>query len=154
MKKIKKLLFVLVCFISCFLLTGCGNKDKITIDDFKSVMESKGYVVEDITSSMSEYGYITKTLVAKLDTHKIEFYVLKDVDSAVTFFNTNKTSFENSKSATATELLSESNNYSKYSLSTNNKYKVVSRIDDTVIFLNVDDTYKNEVIDILDTLGY
>lgn len=49
-------------------------------------MESKDYVVEDITSSMSEYGYITKTLVAKLDTHKIEFYVLKDVDSAVTFF--------------------------------------------------------------------
>ena len=45
-------------------------------------------------------------------------------------------------------------NYSKYSLSTGGKFKVVSRIDNTVVYLNVDSNNKDAVRDLLDELGY
>lgn len=45
-------------------------------------------------------------------------------------------------------------NFQKYTLSTESKYKVISRIDNTVIYLNVDDNYKEEVKNVLKELGY
>lgn len=35
-------------------------------------------------------------------------------------------------------------NYSKYALSTSGEYKVVSRIENTAVYLNVDSSYKDK----------
>ena len=139
MKKVKRLLMGVLCFVVLFTLTGCGNKTSITSEDFKSKMESKGYTVQDATSQMSEYDYINQVYIAisSDSTYQIEFYELSDSDYASSFFNNNKKTFEDSKS-----------------LTTNGKFKVVSRIDNTVIYLNVDDDYKSSVKDVLKDLGY
>lgn len=79
---------------------------------------------------------------------------MSDADNAVSFFNTNKNIFENSKSNDAIETSVSMGNNSKYTLTTNSRYKVVSRIDNTVIYLDVADQYKNDVQSILKSLGY
>lgn len=45
-------------------------------------------------------------------------------------------------------------NYSKYTLSSGEKYMVVSRINNTVVYLDVNSNYKDEVKTILSELGY
>ena len=62
--------------------------------------------------------------------------------------------FEKQKENTLAETNVNGKNYSKYTLSTGNKYKVLSRIDNTVIYLDVDNSYKEEVKNILGELGY
>jgi len=45
-------------------------------------------------------------------------------------------------------------NNSKYTLKTNGEYKVVSRIEDTVIYVDVDEKYEDDVKEILKEIGY
>lgn len=145
-----------MCFVVLFTLTGCGNKTSITSDDFKNKMESNGYTVQDATNQMASYDYIKKVYIAISNdsTYQIEFYELSDSDYATSFFNNNKSIFEDSKSSVSTETSVNLGNHNKYSLTANDKFKVVSRIDNTVVYLDVDENYKSSVKDILDDLGY
>ena len=45
-------------------------------------------------------------------------------------------------------------NYSKYTLQSDNKYMVVSRIEDTVVYVKVDSKYKDQIKDLLKEIGY
>ncbi len=45
-------------------------------------------------------------------------------------------------------------NYSTYSLTTNGKYKYLSRIDNTLIYIDASDDYKDAIKDIIKELGY
>ena len=147
---------VAICFIMLFTITGCGNKKALTASDFKSKMETNGYIVQDATSQMSEYDYIQQVYIAINSdyTYQIEFYELSDNDYAARFFNNNKSIFEDSKSSGAVETSVNIGNHAKYSLTTDGKFKVVSKIDNTVIYLNVDEDYKSSVKDVLKDLGY
>lgn len=156
MRKVKCFMMGVLCFVVLFTLTGCGNKTSITSDDFKNKMESNGYTVQDATNQMASYDYIKKVYIAISNdsTYQIEFYELSDSDYATSFFNNNKSIFEDSKSSVSTETSVNLGNHNKYSLTANDKFKVVSRIDNTVIYLDVDENYKSSVKDILDDLGY
>lgn len=156
MRKVKCFMMGVLCFVVLFTLTGCGNKTSITSDDFKNKMESNGYTVQDATNQMASYDYIKKVYIAISNdsTYQIEFYELSDSDYATSFFNNNKSLFEKSKSSVATETSVNLGNHNKYTLTANDKFKVVSRIDNTVIYLDVDENYKSSVKDVLDDLGY
>lgn len=156
MRKVKCFMMGVLCFVVLFTLTGCGNKTSITSDDFKNKMESNGYTVQDATNQMASYDYIKKVYIAISNdsTYQIEFYELSDSDYATSFFNNNKSIFEDSKSSVSTETSVNLGNHNKYSLTANDKFKVVSRIDNTVVYLDVDENYKSSVKDILDDLGY
>ena len=71
--------------------------------------------------------------------YQIEFYDLSNVDYASSFSSNNKSIFEESKSSSAVETSVSRSNDSKYTLVTNCKYKLVSRIKNTVIYVNVDE---------------
>jgi hypothetical protein len=138
------------------MVTGCGNKTAITSSDFKTRMEAKGYIVQDATNQFSDYDYITQVYIALSSdyAYQIEFYELSNSDNASSFFNTNKSIFENSKSSSASETSVSTANNAKYTLTTNGQFKVVSRIDNTVIYLNVSESYKSTIKDVLKDLGY
>lgn len=156
MKKIKNLVLIVLFLGISFLLTGCGTKTPITSDDFKSKMEDKEFVVQDATSQMSQYEYIKKVSIAlKSDSsYQIEFYELDSEDNAKKFYKSNKKIFEDSIKGTVLEKNVNLKNNDKYTLTTDGKYKVLSRIDKTVIYLNVDDSNKKEINEILKYLGY
>lgn len=156
MKKIFKRLSVFsILFAMIFMVSGCSKK-AITAQTYKIKMESKGYDVEDVTSQYSSQIDIKKGYVA-LDEdgeYQIEFYELGDNDTAISMYNNNKSIFENSKDSVSSEVNLNGSNFSKYSLSTGGKYKVVCRIDNTLIYLNVPSSKKDEVKKVLDYLGY
>lgn len=160
MKKSVVIVLIVVAIIIAILGIGFINLNKektsITASSFKNSMEQKGYIVSDANSQFSEYDYVKQVYVAVNSdySYKIEFYELADDNYATNFYNNNKSIFESSKGNTSTGTSTSLKNYSKYTLSSNGKYMVVSRINNTVIYLNVDDSYKDMVKDLLKELGY
>lgn len=69
-------------------------------------------------------------------------------------YNTNKTTFESQNSNVSASTTVGINNYSTYSLTTNKKYKYLSRIDNTLVYVDVDKSYKDIVQDIMKEIGY
>lgn len=163
----KKTLFIILGIILgiflVFLVSGIAlfsslNKEKksMTAKEFKTLMQEKGFVVSDATNQFSQYDYVEQVYIAVPSdySYQIEFYEFSDVDYATSFYNNNKSIFKSSKGNNSRETSVGIKNYSKYALSTNGKYKVVSRIDNTVIYLNVDSNNKDIVKDLLDEIDY
>lgn len=160
----KKTIITVVIVIIAIILIGVGvllinlNKEKesITASEFYEYATKKGYSVYDVNKQFSEYDYIKQVYVAagKDLKYQIEFYEIQDDEYATKFYNYNKSIFESSKGNSSAETNVGMKNYSKYTLSTNGKYMVVSRINNTVIYVEVDDNYKDTIKSILKELGY
>ena len=133
------------------------NKQPITAGDFKDIMEDKDFEIIDAIDQVDDYDNGIKKAYIALEEdydYQIEFYKLDEEDDAIDFYKNNKEIFEDSKGSSSVETKVSMGNNSKYTLKTNDEYKVVSRIEDTVIYLNVDDKYEDEVKEILKEMGY
>ena len=159
----KKIIFII---LAVFLVLGVGvfalflflnrEKESMSGSEFKSFMEKNNYVVIDTKSQFSNYDYIVKSYLATKSDYsfKIEFYELSDDTYAINFYNNNMKIFEQENKDNYAKINVSLKNYSKYTLSTDKKFKVVSRIDNTVAFVNVDNKYKDEVNKLLKDMGY
>lgn len=160
----KKTIIIIIAIVSVLLITLViglfallgKTKNPITAEEFKSKMEEKEYITGDATQQYDEYGYVKKVYIAasKDRTYQIEFYVLEDNDYATSFYNTSKNIFENSKGSVFSRTNVNLKNSSKYTLSANGEYKVVSKIDNTVIYVDTEDTNRDIIKEILKELGY
>ncbi len=156
MKKIfKNLILCTFVFVTLFIVTGCSKKS-LTAESFKTMMSSKGYKVEDVTSQYSSKIAINKGYIAinSNKDYQIEFYELADDNTAVSMYENNKQIFENSKENASINTNVDGSNFSKYTLTTGGKFKVVCRVENTLLYLNVSTEYDNEVKEILEYLGY
>lgn len=70
------------------------------------------------------------------------------------FYNTNKSIFEAYKDNSSVETNFNGKNYSKYTLNTNGQYMLLSKIDNTVIYLKVDSENKDSINKLMKELGY
>lgn len=150
------LLLVIIGFIGYTVVNMVSDKTPVTASDFYTTMSEKGYTLVDATSQYAEYDYVTQVYLAvnKDYTYQIEFFELASDEYAMNFYTTNKDSFETEKSGTSANTSIAVANYAKYTLSSNGKYQVVSVIDNTGIYVDVDDMYKDEVQSVLSELGY
>lgn len=153
MKKIK---ILLILVLTCFLCACSNNKNSIDEDEFKSIMRDNNYYVVNVKEQFIDYDYIKEAYIAKDSNNnfQIEFYILEDEANALAFYNYNKDIFEAQKTNISLYTNVDIGNNNKYTLTTDDSYKVLSRIDDTAIYIDVDKKYKSEINDILKKLGY
>ena len=156
MKK-RSFLMLVVLVVMLFVSTACSlNKESIDYQEFNNIMTNNGFNVVNVEEQFQEYEYFEESYVA-LDAngnYQIEFYELEDESYAISFYNNNKSIFEEESSIVTFQSNTNLTNSNKFVLVTDTEYKVISRIDDTVIYLNVDKKYKEEVTNILKKLGY
>lgn len=153
MKKIK----IFVLLILLLFTAACSTsikKESIDEEDFIRIMKGEGFNVVSVKEQFTQYNYIEEAYVATNNNYKIEFYELEEDNYAVDFYETNKKIFEETRSNTSVYLNEDYPESNKYTLTTDKEYKVISRIEDTVVYLNMDKKYKDEASDILKKLGY
>lgn len=153
MKRFLKMGVWAALLIGAFLLTACGSQKAITGDDFLDKMEAKGYEVFDISDQYSA-DIIYQALIAQKDDYQIEFYDLMSTDDAISAFDYNKSDFESLQGAYTKNTNVEFKNGARYTLTIDGSYKLISRIDNTFIYLDIPEEYKNEVVKVLKELGY
>ena len=156
----KKTIFIILGVILALVIVGFifFNKTKTPIseENFINSMETKGYIITDVKDQFANVDEIDKAYIATSSdsSYQIEFYILADESSAISMFNRNKQIFEDSKSNVSGETSVTKKNSAKFTLSTNNMLKVVSRIDNTLIYLDVDKDKSDEIKPLLKELGY
>lgn len=149
----KKFLILMVSVL--VLLTGCDKKKELDGENFKSYMEKKGYSIHDVYKQYSG-DLVSSALIALNDkaSYQIEFLEFKSEDYAKNSFQANRTLFRENKEDDDKEESISKDNFSKYTLVTKDMYYVISRKNNTLIYLTVDGSYKEDIDEILEDLGY
>lgn len=168
MKKSTILIIISICTIF-FLVAACiiggiifsissifTPREPITVMEFKTIMQSKGYNVYDAKNEFLYHAYIKNVYMAeaKDSSYKIEFYEFFDKEHADLFFKNRKSSIEDLKSKSLSQHTVNINNFSKYALELEEKYIVISRIDNTIIYVDTNAMNKENIKNILDEIGY
>lgn len=152
-------IFILVIIVgTCYFIYNLVTQEKIkiTADEFFSKMQEKEYIIADAKTQFLSYDYIKKVYIATPSdySYKIEFYEMEDNENAISFFKTNKTIFEEGKTSGYVETNNNLKNAERYTLKNNGKYSIISRIDNTAVYINSDVSYSNEIDKILKEIGY
>lgn len=152
MKKFSLILIILTTFV----LFGCSKRVALTVNEFKEKIEKENYTYVEVTDQFKEYDYVKGAYlgVSHDVNYQIEFYTFGDEKGAKEFYKLNKEIFESSADNNHLYTNVDSKNYSKYTLTTEDKYKSITRIDNTVVYSDCDKTYKKDVEKLIKKLGY
>lgn len=147
-----KLMILMLC-IMCLVLSGC-NKKAISGDTFAAAFDSDKCQVKNLTGDYERETDVVVMDKAYCDTYEMEYYRLDSVQTAKDIFKTNADEFRKDKTGTNLEKDYAEGNYEIYSLTCGGKFRYIARVDDTIIYVYADDTYKKEISKILEKLGY
>lgn len=156
MKKIiaAALLAVMLCSLLC--LTGCSRKTALTVDAFYNLMEENGYEAAYITDQYTEYDQLTGVCVAMqiYGEYQIEFYETDTDDTAKNLYANNQRILEDNTSIAYSRTVVNGVNSNAFKMTSNGQYYVLSRIDNTMIYIEAPEECKGEINGVLKTLGY
>lgn len=156
---------LIVALIIFFALTVGGiflafkiasSKTTLTQDQFISKLENKGFLANDDSEQFMQYDYITSVAVASPSdlSYQIQFFTFLDESYAQKFYETNKSTFSRSASSDSPSVRTSGTGFDKFNVTTSNEFMEVSRIQNTCIYLKVDKAYKDDVKNVLKSLGY
>ena len=150
------LIFIIAIILLIVFFVTTKGKKAITSEQFKESFDENEFNIVNVIDQFSEYGYVKEAYIAiaKDSSYQLEFYVLESNDYAISFFNRNKSIFESKKSNFSTETSAEIKNCSRYTLNSNDRFMFLSRIDNTVLYIDVANTNSDDVNSIIDKLNY
>ena len=152
---LKKVLLVLVIISCLFILTGCGKKKPTDVETFTKIAKDKGYDVVDVSKQYAQYEYVKSgTVVTSNNDWQIELYILEDEAGAKNMYNINKNIFEKEKHDSKTFSEVTMKNYATYTLKANKQYMYLSRVDNTLLYCNIESKYENKAKEFIKELGY
>lgn len=149
----KRFAFVVVCVLMILCLTGCGSKEVITTDYFKTTAEKYNYTTLDVSDKFSS-GIVAATYAESSDGYGITFLTFEDESSAVARFNYQKSIYEKYKGSASSESSSNVNNYLTYTLTSGGYYMHICKVDNTMLYVRTSDIYKSNVKKMIKELGY
>ena len=149
----KKFLLMLLVISWAILTTGCMTREKLTPYDFKLNLEKRGFVVSDKTLTQSNQK-ITSYYVATNSEKKyeIEYYELNNEMTAQGIYLKYKEQMITTGAQVSTEV--NLGNSEKYVDNYNGKYRVASRVANTVIWIDANIEYQEEIKSLLREIGY
>ena len=139
------------------MVTGCINKTAITGDKFKTTLEAKDNTEVLVLESEEETQYSANIRNENSQLkYTIEFTEFKLESRAEEFYDSNQELIEKEAEEAGQKATTEVNigNHSKYTVSADGKYTVISRIGNTVLRVDTVKEYKDEVNEILKELDY
>lgn len=148
----------LIAVLSMLMLCACsgGSKTAVTAQEFSAKAESLGFKTADTSDTYSEYDYVvSRTTAYEKSDDKIawqmDFLVADSADKAAGMFNGNKETFDELSGSVLTISVG---NYSTYEKTGEGKFMYLCRVDKTMLYVNVDEQYKDSAKKLISALGY
>ncbi len=123
----------------------------LTAEDFIVKMESKGFSTDSMPSENEEY---VELVVAKNGNYEVEYMYFDDLVEAKYKYAELKYDVENMRGSSYSQSETNINNMQKKSLSSDGRYGYVCRINNSIIYVNTDNTYQKEIKELMKELGY
>ena len=127
----KQVIYILMISSLLVIMTGCVKK-ALSTDEFQAQMEELGYVVNTTNGSGEQSSEVEEMAVASKGNYEIKFYVLSNSGSAIDFSKKKKKEWETN----------------------NTNFTEIRRNDNTLIVINVNPEYEDEVKKDVKSLGY
>ena len=151
--KINKKLSVVMLFVCMVVFTGCGkSKEKMSVDTFVNHMEQAGLTMMEQSDDIAEDSAITEVQVALAEDNLYQV----GVENAQYFYNVAKNGIEESYGEVNGNVKTNvsASNYDKYTLLIEGRYYVVSRIEDTLVYVIASSDSKDIVKALVEEIGY
>lgn len=155
MKKGLKILLIVIAIIAIVLvgigifMSVKGNKKPISAEEFMKITSELGWTTSKVTTSSS----VINSYTATKDNNDVKFYVTSS-ELAQKNYDRTKKEYESLKDSSSVETTVSVNKYSKYTLTTNEYFMVVTKIDTTVMFAKVPKADKGNINEVFEKLGY
>ena len=151
----KKKLLLGLLLIGLLFITGCTAKEKLEPSNFKKIMEKKGFIVTEQTgTAIAEGGNVDLSYKAETPDQRyvINFYEFDGEVSAQGFYAKKQAELGSTGSQVYTEL--NLGNYSKYTMIYHERFAAISRVSNTVVYVDTEKNYQEEVKQLLLDIGY
>lgn len=151
----KKKLLLGILLIGLLFITGCTAKEKLEPSNFKKIMEKKGFIVTEQTGiAIAEGGNVDISYKAESPDQRyvINFYEFDGEVSAQGFYAKKQAELGSTGSQVYTEL--NLGNYSKYTMIYHERFAAISRVSNTVVYVDTEKNYQEEVKQLLLDIGY
>jgi len=140
--------------LTALLLTACAAKVPLSVEEFTSRLEADGYTVEDYSYLYAELPDIESIIIVESDIFGMEFVVFSNSDYARQEFNEIKRDLDENREGTASISQVNTSSHNRFRITYQGQYSVVSRIENTVIFVFTSTEHRSAVDDILKLVGY
>lgn len=148
----KKFVKIFICFMLVITLCGCGSKKALSKDKMNSKLYSLGFDVYDVSDKIEDKSVKTLLSANYRGNFQIEYYEFKNKDDAKKVFDADKK--ELIKSNGDKGKTKEGSNYDRFVQQISDKYAVVTRIDNTLIYVFANVDYKKDIKSNLKKIGY
>lgn len=147
MKKIFKA-FIFIAFIMA--LCACANEKVKDEAEISQRLQDKGFIINDVTAQMDDKR-INSVVAANNGKYQIEYYVFNEEEDCKEAYESNKQTFEVSKTKGKEK---NKNHYLIYTQKLSDTYNVIIKDDKTLIYSSVNIEYKKDLNKVLKHLGY
>ena len=160
MKKsvVKKLIITAaLCLVLALVCGACAqSKTAATPKDFIASAESLGLQTQDTTKDYEQFDHVVNsTSAGKTEGNAIvwqaDFVTATEAEKAQGMFETNKNKFDEASGNMSSTSVG---NYNTYEKNGDGKFMYLCRVDNTLLYINVDEKYKDEAKKLIGTLGY
>ncbi|MCP1226115.1 hypothetical protein [Sebaldella sp. S0638] len=147
--------WIILIFSIHFLLTGCKTNRRIaTPEHFSNVMRKNEYIVKNMIRKYQNNLSIEAAVIAMKEDLRIEYYKTDNENRAAAMFDINKEKCRRNRENKVSEENENSEDYSKYVLKTNFRYKVVARLKNTLIYVDVPLSEETKIREVLEEIKY
>ena len=137
------------------LMAGCGGgRTAISVADFVKAAEEKGLTVADTADTYTDEIFQSSRMATSPDGWKVVFFDIDSAEHAKTYFDTCKSFMESKKTGAGTSQITQRDNYALYSQTNGGRFMYVCYVDDTMVYVDVEDTHKSAVQDFVNSIGY
>ena len=155
MKCLKRIFTIIICFVMISFVTGCSKK-KISIEKFNEIMKEKGYKISDDIKLDNEEETVKKYSIVNDPDNKymIQFYQFDSHEDAKLVYHKMRLELYSIPVKGSTSGSIERKKYYKFVLTNDDKYYIVSVIDNTLLFAYTKVENKNELKNFVKKIGY
>ena len=168
----KVIISVVSFFILLFIFVSFMFKATITTETFKTKAEELNFEVIDVKDQYATNEDIEEAFSAKYikkqeeqdekkendkqddDENQLEFYIFKDIDSAIKMYNVYNSRFEDSNVLAKKEITAKRINYASYTLLARGHYMHICRVENTLLYARVKYDDREEYKKLIKELDY
>lgn len=155
MKRWKKVVIIIAIIIVVIGITIFAIS-KVNTETFEEKMIKKGFKITNIIKDYKKEKTIVRATEAteKDNKYKINILEFTSSNTATKYFNKEKERYTKEKDADSAINYTNQNDLERYTITAKNRYIVLYKYNNMIVYYDIDIKYSDEVITLLDELGY
>jgi len=124
-------------------------------NDFKEYMEKNNYQISDVSNTNQNYNRVSKYYIARINNYSVVYLYSEDEEKIAKSYTSVKKSIIDAETIYVKDKIDiNTEKFSKYSVNDNNKYMIVAKKGNSMIFSNANIEYKEKIDKVFENLGY